>query len=192
MELAKLTKLSDLKKKQATITSNWEQAWGEKKKRTIEESHQEFKDFFAPTKFSISSFEDKLKATYNSITIILSNSEIDSTLKSGSYYLIFELAIDIDEPEKIIYKIPADKYNQQPSLKRKFRVRQYHSQSINEKIDKIEQSISEIKSMLLEFKEVRIGFGVIKDDTPSKNILENKQITLDYSNFKDALANIFT
>ncbi|MGM0502669.1 MAG: hypothetical protein ACQERJ_09050 [Bacillota bacterium] len=192
MDLEKLTKLADLKHEQSEITSALDQAWTGKKEEVIQQARQDFESFFATTDFNVEKKDDTLIANYDSINILLNNSQHEPSIKSGPYYLTFELTIDIDEPQEVIYKIPVDKYNSYPSLKKEFRVHQYCSDNISGKIEKIEKSISEIKDMISDFKEIDLGFAIVKDNTTSKNILDKERVALEYNNLQDVLADIFT
>jgi hypothetical protein len=192
LELSQLKKLSDLRKEHQQITTRLEENWNQSKEEIINQAQKSFRNFFAETEFDIHSSEDDLKASYDSINIILTDSQNDPGIKSGPYYLTFELKIDMDEPQETTYKIPVDEYNQTPVLKKKFRVRQYCSDTVSGKIERIERSISEIEDMIADFAEVDLGFAKIKDTTSSKNILENKDLTLEYEKFKNVLADIFS
>lgn len=191
MELTKLKKLADLKRKHEATAEKFEETWAQKKDEIIKQARTEFKNFFNDTDFEIEDLGEKVKANYDSITITLTDSKTKPDIKAGSYYLTFEIAIDMDEPEDIIYKIPVDKYESKPVLKKQFRVRQYYSDDLTEKIAKIEDSISEVESMTKKFIEVDLGFDLIKDKTSSKNILETKKVILSYDDFTEILSDIF-
>ena len=191
MQLVKLKQLADLKSKHEETTSKFEEIWSQKKNEIIEQSRNEFKNFFADTEFEIKELGEKVEATYDSIEIYLTNSKTKPGINAGPYYLTFEITIDMDEPQDIIYKIPVDKYNNDPILKKKFRVRQYCSDDLTGKIKKIEQSITEIENMIEDFQTVELGYSLIQDTTSSKNILETKQLSLNYDNFTAVLTDIF-
>ncbi|MBM7555863.1 hypothetical protein [Halanaerobacter jeridensis] len=191
MDLTKLKKLSDLKAEKEEITSRFEEIWNQKKNKIIVEARNKFQDFFASTAFETKDLEEKIEARYDSIKISLTDSKSKAGIKAGPYYLTFEITIDMDEPQDIIYKIPVDKYDNNPVLKKVFRVRQYCSDDLTGKIEKIEQSITEIKEMTSKFKEVELGYSLIQDTTSSKNILEHQQLTLNYDDFTSVLSDIF-
>ena len=191
MNLTKLKKLADLKQKHEEAAENFEKTWAQKKKEIIEQARERFKDFFTNTDFQVEELEEKIEANYDSINITLTDSKTKPDIKAGPYYLTFEIIIDMDEPEDIIYKIPVDKCESKPVLKKRFRVRQYYSEDLAEKIEKIDQSISEVEEMTTNFTEVELGFALVKDTTSSKNILETKKVILDYDDFNEVLIDIF-
>lgn len=191
MELTKLKQLADLKQKHELSAEEFEKTWTQKKTEIIEQARAEFKDFFAETDFTVQERGEKIKANYDSINISLTDSKSKPGIKTGPYYLTFAITIDMDEPEDITYKIPVDKYNSQPVLKKQFRVRQYYSEDLTGKIEKIKKSISEVEEMTDNFTDVELGFALVKDTTSSKNILETTKTQLDYDDFTEVLIDIF-